>query len=139
MSVRHYLYLLLLITGGIIIGVDGMDTMWNLSPLIVALVVSETIIYAGGKKWNALTPTLRYTSAGLVSGTVLFPLCFHIAWEFKIVESRISSLPYAMFWFLPVLAFVSGAFGGVTGFLIGNHKQKTMVRTTNTGQEGRTR
>jgi hypothetical protein len=129
LTARHSLYFILIITGAVIIGVDAMDTVWNLSPLIAAFVFSETIIYAGGNKWSTLSPTLRYTSAGIITGTVIFPLFYHIAWAFNIVGAKIGSLPYAVFWFMPFCASAAGIIGGLTGFLIGNHKR------TNDGAE----
>jgi len=124
MTTRHYLYLILITTGSIIVGVDGIDKSWNLWPLITALVFFETIIYAGGKKWNKLTLTLRYTSAGLIIGTVTLPLLFHIAWEFNIAGAGTGSMAWQVFWLIPIFAFALGFIGGLTGFIIGNHKRK---------------
>lgn len=138
LTARHSLYLILIITGAFIIGVDAIDTLWNLSPLIAALVFSETIIYAGGKRWDTASPTIRYTSAGIITGTVIFPLLYHIAWAFNIVGAKIGSLPYAVFWFMPFCASAAGIIGGLTGFIIGNHKRKNdgMEKQRRTGGTG---
>jgi len=128
MTARHLSYLLLLTTGAVIVGGDGIDKVWNLLPCITALAVSETLIYTGGKRWEALPPTIRYASTGLVAGTVLLPLIYNIAWEFRVVGAKIGSVPYAAFWFLPVAAFACGIIGGMAGFLIGNHRHKKTGR-----------
>lgn len=124
MTTRHYLYLLLVITGAVVAAGNGIDKIWNLLPLLTAFAISETILYAGGNPWTKLPPTLTYTSVGLITGTVIVPLLYHLAWEFGIVGAKTGSMGWKMFWLIPIFAFTAGFIGGVTGFLIGNHKRK---------------